>query len=91
MRAFYRRFLSVRSLPVPVIAAINGPAVGAGMALAVACDLRLAADSAKMGFNFVRIGIPPGMGSSYLLAKATNAQVASRLLLTGELIAYANL
>lgn len=55
----WQRFLSVRRLPVPVVAAINGPAIGAGMCLALACDLRVAASDAALGFTFVRIGIHP--------------------------------
>lgn len=86
MREFYQRFLTIRQLPVPTIAAINGVAVGAGLALAFACDIRVAADDARMGFNFVRIGIPPGMGSSYLLPFEAGRQVATKLLLTGDLI-----
>lgn len=51
-------------------------------------NISVAAAGATLGFNFVKIGIPPGMGSSFLLAKATNPQVAARLLLTGDLIKY---
>jgi len=86
MRRFYERFLTIRQLPVPTIAAINGPAVGAGFAICFACDIRVASEEAKMGFNFVRIGIPPGMGSSYLVPSVVSRQVAARMLLTGDLI-----
>jgi enoyl-CoA hydratase/carnithine racemase len=72
---FYRTFLALRQLPVPTIAAINGPAVGGGMGLALACDMRLAATTAKLSTNFVKLGITPGMGSSYLLPAAAGYQV----------------
>eukprot|EP01104_Vermistella_antarctica_P009769 TRINITY_DN2542_c0_g1_i1.p1 TRINITY_DN2542_c0_g1~~TRINITY_DN2542_c0_g1_i1.p1 ORF type:complete len:313 (+),score=40.85 TRINITY_DN2542_c0_g1_i1:29-940(+) len=86
MLAFYKRFLHVRTLPVPVIACINGPAVGAGMCLTLACDMRVAAKDAKMSVNFVRLGLHPGMASTHFLAKICGPQQASRLLLTGETI-----
>lgn len=59
MRRFYERFLSVRRLPVPVVAAVNGAAIGAGMCLALACDLRVVASSARLGFTFVGLGLHP--------------------------------
>ena len=86
MRDFYARFLSVRSLPVPVIAAVNGPAIGAGMALACACDIRIAAPDAKLGITFVGLGLPPGMGSTHWLPTVVGPQRAAELLLTGEVI-----
>eukprot|EP00123_Amoebidium_parasiticum_P011969 comp21034_c1_seq1/m.28260 comp21034_c1_seq1/g.28260 ORF comp21034_c1_seq1/g.28260 comp21034_c1_seq1/m.28260 type:complete len:342 (-) comp21034_c1_seq1:191-1216(-) len=86
MRRFYDRFLSVRRCPFPVIAAINGPAIGAGACLSMACDVRMAATGAKIGFNFVNIGIPPGMGGSHFVPLLTNHQVAARLFLTGDIL-----
>lgn len=83
---FYTTFLSLRTLPVPTIAAINGPAVGGGMGLAMACDMRVASAAAKLSFNFVKLGLTPGMASSTVLPAATSHQVACRLLLTGDLI-----
>ena len=68
MHDFYHQFLAVRSLPLPVVAAINGPAVGAGMCLAMACDIRIAAKNAKMGFPFVSLGLHPGMGATHIIA-----------------------
>ena len=61
MRSFYSQFLYFRNeLRVPIISAINGAAVGAGFCLALATDIRLASKNAKMGLNFVSIGIHPG-------------------------------
>jgi enoyl-CoA hydratase len=86
MRAFYRRFLAVRALPQPVIAAINGHAVGAGLCVALACDLRLVADEAKVGLNFARLGLHPGMGGSWLLPRTLGEQRAAVWLYTGRLV-----
>jgi enoyl-CoA hydratase/carnithine racemase len=86
MRRFYERFLSVRRLPVPVVAAINGPAIGAGLALALACDVRVAAADAKMGITFVQLGLHPGMGSTHFLPRIVGPQYASRMMLTGEIV-----
>jgi enoyl-CoA hydratase len=86
MRLFYDRFLAIRRLRVPSIAAVNGAAIGAGACLAVACDLRIAAASAKFGFTFVRIGLHPGMGATHLLPRLVGPGVAAELLLTGRTI-----
>ena len=86
MRSFYARFLSVRDLPVPVVAAVNGHAVGAGLCVALACDLRIGADDAKVGLNFSRLGLHPGMGGSWLLPQAVGTQRAAELLYTGRLV-----
>ena len=86
MRRFYERFLSIRRLPVPVVAAINGPAIGAGLAVALACDVRVAAADAKMGITFVQLGLHPGMGSTHFLPRLVGPQYASRMMLTGEII-----
>lgn len=86
MRTFYHRFLCVRSLPVPVIAAINGPAIGAGLCFALACDVRIASPKAKMGLTFVGLGLHPGMGATHFLPSIVGPQVASELMLTGKVI-----
>ncbi|GBF49948.1 enoyl-CoA hydratase/carnithine racemase [Leptospira ryugenii] len=84
MRKFYSFFLSVRKLPCPIIAAVNGHAIGAGLSLAFACDLRIFAKEGKFSFNFVRLGIHPGMGSSYLAPELLGKALGVRLLVTGE-------
>jgi enoyl-CoA hydratase len=89
MLAFYRRFLTVRDLPVPVIAAINGHAVGAGLCVALACDLRIVARDAKVGLNFAKLGLHPGMGGSWLLPRIVDPQRAAAWLYTGRLVSGA--
>ena len=84
MLAFYRTWLSVRELDVPTIAAVNGAAVGAGLALALACDLRYAAADARLAMPFTALGLHPGMASTYLLREAAGPAVARDLLLTGR-------
>ncbi|KIY97289.1 enoyl-CoA hydratase [Monoraphidium neglectum] len=86
LSGFYTTFLALRKLPVPTLAAINGPAVGGGMGLAMAAVMRIASSTAKLSFNFVKLGLTPGMASTCVLPAATSHQVACRLLLTGDLI-----
>jgi len=86
MKKFYDRFLSIRSLHVPVIAAINGHAIGAGLCLALASDLRIAAKDAKLGVTFTALGFHPGMGASHFLPLLAGNQVSTRMLLMGELL-----
>jgi len=86
MRRFYQRFLCVRNLQVPVIAAINGPAVGAGLCFALACDVRIATPEARMGFTFVGLSLHPGMGCTHFLPQIVGPQIAARMLLTGEIV-----
>jgi enoyl-CoA hydratase/carnithine racemase len=86
MIAFYRAWLSVRRLEVPTIAAVNGPAVGAGLCLALACDIRYAAAGARLGAPFVRLGMNPGMAATYLLPDVVGDAHARELLLTGRTV-----
>ncbi len=94
MEEFYARFLSLRKLPVPTIAAVEGAAVGAGLCVALACDLMVVDANAKLALNFVKIGIHPGMGGTYFLRQRIGELRARELLLTGrffsgaEAIAY---
>lgn len=81
---FYNMFLSVRSLSQPVIAAINGPAVGAGLCLALACDLRYASPHAKLGINFAKTGLAPGMGTAAFLTKMAGPTAAADMLYFGK-------
>ena len=83
---FYSSFLSVRTLRIPTIAAINGHAVGAGGCLALACDMRVAAEGAKIGFTFARIGLHPGMGSEFLLLNTVGEAKTYELLMTGDIL-----
>ena len=84
MRAFYPRFLVVRSLDVPVVAAINGAAVGAGLCLAMACDIRIAAADAVLSAPFTRLGMHPGMAATYLLTRLVGTAKAAEMLFTSR-------
>src|SRR5690348_12872094 len=86
MIAFYRAWLAIRRLEVPTIAAVNGHAVGAGLCLALACDIRYAAAGAKLSVPFVKLGMHPGMAATYLLPNAVGDAAARELLLTGRAV-----
>lgn len=78
--------LAFHALEVPVIAAVNGPAIGAGLDLATMCDIRIAAESAKFAESFVKVGIVPGDGGAWLLPRIVGFSRATELALTGEMI-----
>jgi 2-(1,2-epoxy-1,2-dihydrophenyl)acetyl-CoA isomerase len=81
---------AIRELPKPVIAAVNGVAAGAGVSLALACDLVYAADDARFICAFVRIGLVPDSGLSRALVRALGRQRAAHLILTGEPLSSAD-
>jgi enoyl-CoA hydratase/carnithine racemase len=78
---------NIRALRRPVVAAVNGTAVGAGAVIALACDLRVASTAAKFGFIFPRVGLcGADMGAAYLLPRVVGLGRASDLLFTGDVI-----
>ena len=78
--------LAVYHLEVPAIAAVNGPAIGAGCDLACMCDMRIAADTATFAESFIRVGIVPGDGGAWLLPRAVGRSRAAEMSFTGEAI-----
>lgn len=87
----YRRHVhaivrAVHGLEMPLIAAVNGPAIGLGCDLACLADIRLAAEGAKFGVPFLTLGLIPGDGGAWLLPRAIGLSRASELLYTGETI-----
>ncbi|MEE9607637.1 MAG: enoyl-CoA hydratase-related protein [Myxococcota bacterium] len=86
MRGFYALFLSVRDLPCPSVAAIHGAAIGAGLCVALACDLRVASTQAKLGLNFTRLGLHPGMGATWTLPRLVGTARAAELLYSGRIL-----
>lgn len=81
---YYKRFLSVRELDIPTIAALKGHTIGAAICLALACDMRVAAADTKLAMSFIKIGIHPGMGASYLLPRLVGTAKAFEMCLTGD-------
>lgn len=87
--AIYEGFLRVARSPLPTIAAVNGPAVGAGMNLALACDVRLAGASARFDTRFLQLGVHPGGGHTWMLQRIAGPQVAAATVLFGEVLSGA--
>lgn len=83
MLDFYKSYLALFTLPLPTIAHINGPCVGAGFCLALACDLRFVVSNAKVGMNFVKIGLNPGMAAEFWAKE--NPMLVREMLLTGKI------
>lgn len=86
MISFYESFLCIRHIPVPTIAVLHGHAIGAGLCLALACDFRVAATEAKLGLNFLKIGLHPGMGATYFLPKLIGLPSATEVLLSARIL-----
>lgn len=86
MLRFYQLYLSVLDVPVPTVALVHGSAIGAGLCLALACDLRVGTRSARLGANFLRVGLHPGMGATLLLPHVAGPARAARLLSTAEVV-----
>ena len=84
--SIYEGFLRVLRSSLPTIAAVNGPAVGAGLNLALACHVRLAGTSARFDTRFLRIGLHPGGGHAWMLERAVGPQAAAAMLRFGERI-----
>jgi len=85
-KTFQQMVRVIRASDAVVIAAVNGPAVGAGMDLALACDLRVAGESARFGQVWVRLGVIPGTGGAWLTQALVGPGTAAELLLTGDLV-----
>lgn len=85
----YKPFLSILDVQVPVIAAMNGHAIGGGFGLGLVCDLRVANRDARYGANFARLGFHSGMAISYLLPRLAGVPRAAELLFTGRVFSGA--
>lgn len=85
-RHIHNVFDEIEAIELPVIAAINGVAAGGGMELALSCDFRIAADSARMGFPENNVGLIPGSGGCSRLVKLVGPAIAKRLVMTGEIV-----
>ncbi len=84
--AIYEGFLRIARSPLPTIAAVNGAAVGAGMNMALACDVRLAAERAKFDTRFLQIGIHPGGGHTWMMRRILGPQATFATVVFGEVV-----
>jgi enoyl-CoA hydratase len=86
LRRIYEGFLRVGRCPLPTIAAVGGAAVGAGMNMALVCDVRVAAERARFDTRFLQLGIHPGGGHTWMLQRIVGPQAAAAMVLLGEVI-----
>ena len=86
LSVIYEGFLRVARSPLPTIAAVNGPAVGAGMNMALGCDVRLAARRARFDTRFLQIGIHPGGGHTWMMRRIVGPQAAMATVVFGEVV-----
>lgn len=86
VRAGGRVVLKIATMAQPVIAAVNGPAAGAGACLALACDMRLASETASLGFTFLRVGLHPDWGGSWFLPRLIGLPLAAEAVFTGGMM-----
>ena len=84
IKAVYAGFLALAACPVPTIAAVDGPAVGAGINVALAADIRLAGDTARFEPGFLRLGLHPGGGMTWMTQRLVGPQTTLAMLLGGE-------
>jgi 2-(1,2-epoxy-1,2-dihydrophenyl)acetyl-CoA isomerase len=86
LRSGMQAVLKMRTMPQPVIAAVNGPAAGAGMNLALAADIRIAVEEAVFGQNFAKVGLFPDYGGTFFLPQLVGPAKAAELFYTGDMI-----
>jgi enoyl-CoA hydratase len=86
LRDIYEGFLRIGRSSLPTVAAVNGAAVGAGMNLALCCDVRLAAERARFDTRFLQLGLHPGGGHTWMLQRIVGPQVARAMVVFGEVL-----
>jgi enoyl-CoA hydratase len=84
LKTIYEGFLRISRSPLPTVAAVNGPAIGAGVNLALVCDLRIAARSARFESRFLDLGLHPGGGHTWMLRRVCGPQTTAAMVLFGE-------
>jgi enoyl-CoA hydratase len=86
LRGIYEGFLRIARSPLPTLAAVNGAAVGAGMNMALGCDVRIAARRARFDTRFLQIGIHPGGGHTWMLRRIAGPQAAMATVVFGDVL-----
>jgi 2-(1,2-epoxy-1,2-dihydrophenyl)acetyl-CoA isomerase len=86
LRAGMNAVLQIRTMRQPVIAAVHGPAAGAGMSIALAADIRIASEDAMFGQNFAKVGLFPDYGGTYFLPELVGPAIAAEMFYTGDMI-----